>query len=172
MSDVTATVQDRGQRVEDVEETRDEKYLTFAIGAAEYGIAIDHVIEIIGIQRITELPGAPDFIRGVINLRGKVIPVIDVRRRFGLQEKAYSDRTCIVVIKLSEMLIGLIVDGVSEVVDIAETEIDPPPKINKGPGSRFIQGFGKAENKIKILLDIHKLLFDNEIEELQVALEE
>ena len=149
-----------------IEDTQEGKYLTFALGNEEYGIEIEHVTEIIGIQNITELPDTPDFVKGVINLRGKVIPLIDVRLRFLLKEKEYDDRTCIIVVNLQNMSVGLIVDCVSEVIDIPAQNVELPPKINNSKSSRYIKGLGKAQDSVKILLDIQKLLFGDEIEQI------
>ena len=147
--------------------TQDGQYLTFNIDKQEYGIEIRHVTEIVGIQKITDLPDLPQFIKGVINLRGKVIPVLDVRLRFGMKEREYDDRTCIMVVNINETSIGLVVDTVSEVMNIAEESIEQPPKVSKKVnGNRFVQGLGKVEDDIKILLDTQKLLFEEELEEL------
>ncbi len=152
---------------EEDEDTQEDKFLTFILSQEEYGIEIRHVTEIIGIQNITEVPDMPHYIKGVINLRGKVIPVMDVRLRFGLEERDYDDRTCIIVINIDEQSVGLIVDRVSEVLDIPKGEVEPPPKIKRGESSRFIQGMGKVCNRVKILLNAHQLLFDfNKGEEL------
>jgi purine-binding chemotaxis protein CheW len=142
------------------EDTQEDKFLTFVLADEEYGIEIRYVTEIIGMQKITEVPDVPPYIRGVINLRGKVIPVMDVRLRFGLPERPYDDRTCIVVINVAEQAVGLIVDRVSEVLDIPKSEIEPPPQVKKGSGSRFIEGLGKVGDTVKILLNAEKLLFD------------
>src|SRR3990172_5823963 len=111
---------DEFQEIDHIEEidedTQEGKYLTFTMGKEEYGIEIHNVTEIIGIQSITDLPDTPDFVKGVINLRGKVIPVLDVRLRFKMEEKAYNDRTCIIVVNIRNMSVGLIVDTVSEVL--------------------------------------------------------
>lgn len=147
---------------EDDEDTQEDKFLTFFLGREEYGIEIRYVTEIIGIQNITEVPDMPRYIKGVINLRGKVIPVMDVRLRFGVEERFYDDRTCIVVINIDDQSVGLIVDRVSEVLDIPKTEIEPPVRMKKGENSRFIQGMGKVGEQVKILLTAHKLLFDEE----------
>jgi purine-binding chemotaxis protein CheW len=145
------------------EEVPSDKYLTFPIGDEEYGINIQFVTEIVGIQKITDVPDTPAYVRGVINLRGKVIPVIDVRLRFGLPEREYDERTCIIVVNYNSMAVGLIVDAVSEVLDIPSGDVQPPPKVNKGAGSRYIQGLGKVEEQVKILLDIERLLYDDEM---------
>ncbi len=148
--------------------TLNGRYLTFAIENEEYGIEIRDVTEIIGIQTITDLPDTPYYVKGVINLRGKVIPVIDVRLRFNFEERKYDDRTCIVVVNINNSSIGLIVDTVSEVIDIPSDDVDPPPQINKNSESRYIAGLGKFENKVKILLDTKKFLFDEELQSLQL----
>jgi purine-binding chemotaxis protein CheW len=142
------------------EDTQEDKFLTFILNKEEYGIEIRYVTEIIGIQNITGVPDMPPYIKGVINLRGKVIPVMDVRLRFGAPERPYDDRTCIVVINIDYQSVGLIVDRVSEVLDIPKNEIEPPPKVKKGNENRYIQGMGKVGEKVKILLDAHKLLYE------------
>lgn len=152
---------------EDIEDTQEGKYLTFSMGNEEYGIAIRNVTEIIGIQNITDLPDMPAYVKGVINLRGKVIPVIDVRLRFGLKERDYDERTCIIVVSISEMAVGLIVDCVSEVIDIPAVDIEPSPKVRKGESSKFIDGLGKVNEEVKILLDIQNLLFDSDLEKIK-----
>ncbi|MFA5384372.1 MAG: chemotaxis protein CheW [Eubacteriales bacterium] len=146
----------------DDEDTQEDKFLTFILSKEEYGIEIRYVTEIVGIQNITEVPDMPGFIKGVINLRGKVIPVMDVRLRFDIQERPYDDRTCIVVININEQAVGLIVDRVSEVLDIPKTEIELPPKIRRSEKSNFIQGLGKVGDKVKILLNANKLLYEGE----------
>lgn len=145
---------------DDMEDSQEGKYLTFLLGKEEYGIEIRHVTEIIGMQTITEVPDMPLFVKGVINLRGKVIPVMDVRLRFGLENRAYDDRTCIIVINVREQPVGLIVDRVSEVLDIPPGQIEPTPEIRKDRGNRFLQSMGKVGDKVKLLLDSEKLLFD------------
>ncbi|MFO7767042.1 MAG: chemotaxis protein CheW [Pelovirga sp.] len=146
------------------EDTQKDKYLTFHLAGEDYGIEICHVIEIIGIQAITEVPDMPAFIRGVINLRGKVIPVMDVRARFGLPARDYDERTCIIVINVDSTEVGLVVDEVSEVADIPESQVEPAPRTSKNTEGSFIQGMGKMNNKVKILLDAHKLLFSGEMQ--------
>ena len=148
------------------EDTQKDKYLTFHLAGEDYGIEIRYVIEIIGIQKITEVPDMPLFIRGVINLRGKVIPVMDVRARFKLPDREYDDRTCIIVVDVDGTEVGLVVDEVSEVADIPAANVEPPPKTGKSGGSRYIQGMGKINKAVKILLDVHKLLFSGEMAEI------
>jgi len=154
---------------EEQEDTQEGKFLTFSMGDEEYGIEIRFVNEIIGIQKVTDLPDMPTYVKGVINLRGKVIPVIDVRLRFDLEEREYDERTCIIVVTLNDMAVGLIVDSVSEVIDIPSEDIEPAPKVKRGEASRFISGLGKVNEAVKILLDIRHLLFDSNIEDITEA---
>ncbi len=154
------------------EDTQRDKYLTFHLAGEDYGIEIRYVIEIIGIQNITEVPDMPAFIRGVINLRGKVIPVMDVRNRFNLEDRDYDDRTCIIVVNVDSTEVGLVVDEVSEVADIPEANVEPPPKTNRNSESSYIQGMGKINNDVKILLDVHKLLYSGEMMELAAAFDD
>ena len=154
----------------DDEDTQKDKYLTFHIGTEDYGISIAYVTEIIGIQSITEIPEMPDFIKGVINLRGKVIPVMDVRTRFKLPPREYDERTCIIVVEIDGTSVGMVVDTVNEVADIPEDQVEPPPKSNRKGGS-FIQGLGKIDKEVKILLDINKILYDEELESITEAAE-
>jgi len=144
------------------EDTMKGKYLIFSMNEL-YGIEIRYIIEIISIQPITEVPGMPRYIRGITNLRGKIIPVIDARLRLNKEEREYDDRTCIVVLDANGISTGLIVDRVSEVITIAKEDIAPPPDINKY-GHRLINGVCKADGNIKLLLDCHKLLTDDEAE--------
>ncbi len=139
------------------EDTLKGKYLIFSMGKEQYGIEIRYITEIIGIQPLTEVPDMPKYVKGVTNLRGKIIPVIDARLRFGKEERDYDDRTCIVVIDNNEIPMGLIVDSVSEVITIDDEDIVPPLDINKD-GHNFIKGIGKAGGKVKLLLDCQMLL--------------
>lgn len=148
------------------EDTQKDKYLTFNIENESYGIDIRFVTEIIGIQSITEVPELPDFIRGIINLRGKIIPVMDVRVRFRKQQIPYNDRTCIIVIDISDVSIGLIVDTVAEVMNIAEENVVPPPDSRTGFSNRYVKGIGKVEGEVKLILDCERLLRDEELDQL------
>jgi purine-binding chemotaxis protein CheW len=150
---------------EQEEDTQKGKYLTFILGNESYGIEIKYVTEIIGIQPITEVPELPGYIKGIINLRGKIIPVMDVRLRFRKPYREYNDRTCIIVIDIDSIAIGLIVDSVAEVISIPDTEIVDPPDINKN-GNRYIKGIGKVGSEVKLLLDCEKLLNEDEIDSL------
>lgn len=152
------------------EDTQKGKYLTFTLGKESYGIEIQYVTEIIGIQAITEIPELPDYVKGIINLRGKIIPVMDVRIRFKKEVKEYNDRTCVIVIDINDLSIGLIVDSVAEVVNIPEQDIEAPPKMNKGYNNRFIKNIGKIGNDVKLLLDCEKLLNGDEISSINDAI--
>jgi purine-binding chemotaxis protein CheW len=152
------------------EDTQKGRYLTFALGEETYGIEIRHVTEIIGIQTITQLPELADYIKGIINLRGKIIPVMDVRLRFKKVYREYTDRTCIIVININDILIGLIVDSVSEVISIAEQDIVEPPQMNKGTYKKYIKSIGKVGNDVKLLLDCERLLLEEELAELSQAI--
>lgn len=143
------------------EDTQRGKYLTFVLDNESYGIGINNVTEIIGIQPITLVPELPDYIRGIINLRGKIIPVMDVRLRFRKIFREYNDRTCIIVIDINELAIGLIVDSVSEVLIIPDQDIIPPPNLNK-VNNKYIKGIGKTGSEVKLILDCDKLISDNE----------
>lgn len=142
------------------------KYLTFMLDDEEYGIEILKVREIIGIMDIIKAPQTPDFVEGVINLRGKVIPVIDLRTRFGLQRAEYNDETCVIVVDVG-MMMGIIVDAVQEVHDIPSNRIEPPPKLGGAVDTRFILGMGKLKDDVKILLDIGKVLMSKDLVALQ-----
>lgn len=148
------------------EDTQHGRYLSFSLGEEDYGIKIKLVIEIINMQTINKLPEVPDYIKGIINLRGKIIPVIDVRLRFKKPPIEYNDRTCIVVIDTGEISVGLIVDHVSEVTSIDDENIAPPPDAMAGMQNRYIQGIGKVGNKVKLLLDCERLFLDDEIQTL------
>jgi purine-binding chemotaxis protein CheW len=146
------------------------KYLTFLLDGEEYGLEILKVREIIGIMDITKVPQTPDFVQGVINLRGKVIPVIDLRSKFGLQRTEYNDQTCIIVVDVG-MLMGIIVDTVQEVHDIPTANIEPPPSLGASVDTSFILGMGKVKEDVKILLDIDKVLTAEELVEITKTIE-
>ena len=145
------------------------KYLTFALGREGYGIEILKVQEIIGMMDVTKVPKAPAFIRGIINLRGSVIPVVDLRAKFAMELKDNSEKTCIIVVnidsdeKSKRVTMGILVDEVSEVIDVREEQIDPPPNFGALVDTKFILGIGKLGKKIAILLDIDKVLNAQEV---------
>lgn len=153
--------------LEEEEDTQKGKFLTFVLGNESYGIGIEFVTEIIGILPITEVPELPEYIRGIINLRGKIIPVMDMRLRFKKEFRDYNERTCIVVIDIMDNSVGLIVDSVAEVTNISEEDIVPPPALNTGFSNRYIKGVGKVGNEVKLLLECEKLLSKDEIEILE-----
>lgn len=132
-------------------------FLTFEIANVGYGIEICHVIEIIGVQEVTKVPNFPSYVIGVINLRGKVIPIIDVRNRFGMEHREYDDRTCIIVVNVGDVLTGMVVDKVSEVVTISPEKIEPAPKTG-AESSLYVQGLGKIGDQVLVLLKVAALL--------------
>ncbi|MCT4593673.1 MAG: chemotaxis protein CheW [Anaeromicrobium sp.] len=148
------------------EDTQKGKFLTFSLGNEYYGIDIMYVTEIVGIQPITLIPELPNFIRGIINLRGKIIPVMDARIKFNKEPKEYNDRTCIIVIDVLELSIGIIVDAVSEVLPIRNEDIVPPPNLNTG-GQKYIKSIGKCNDNVILILDCEKLLNESEMDELK-----
>lgn len=140
------------------ENAQKDLFLTFQIGQEDFGLDISDVIEIVGIQKITEVPDMPDYIRGVINLRGKVISVMDVRLRFNMAQREYDDRTCVIVVMVDDLTVGLLVDRVNEVVEIAEDKIESAPPTKSVDG--YIKGLGKIGAEVKILLDVAHLVND------------
>lgn len=148
---------------EQYEDTLKGRFLTFAMGNEVYGIDIRYITEIIGIQPITEVPEFPEYLKGIINLRGKIISVADARLCFRKPFREYNDRTCIVVIDTDTATYGLVVDSVAEVLVIQDDEIVPPPEVSAG-GNKFIKGIGKVGNDIKLLLDCEKLFHCNDLE--------
>jgi len=151
----------------------DGKYLTFVLAEEEYGLEILKVREIIGMMDITTVPRTPGYVKGVINLRGKVIPVVDLRLKFGMAEAEHTDETCIIVVHVEGIEMGIIVDRVSEVLDIRGEDIDDAPSFGSGVTTDFILGMGKADGRVTILLDISKVLKREEVAELpQIAPDE
>jgi purine-binding chemotaxis protein CheW len=143
------------------------KYLTFRLGDEEYGLEILKVREIIGLMEITKVPRTPHYICGVINLRGKVIPVLDLRLKFGMVTRKHTDETCIIVVEVAtqddSVQMGILVDAVSEVLDIQDEDIEGAPKFGGNVKTDFILGIGKVKNEVKILLDIDKILTADDI---------
>jgi purine-binding chemotaxis protein CheW len=146
---------------------REGKYLTFSLAEEEYGIGILKIKEIIGMLPITSVPQTPDFVKGVINLRGKVIPVIDLRRRFSMGEIEYTERTCIIVVEIESqagtVMIGIVVDSVSEVLNIRGDDIEDTPTFGTKLDTEYILGMAKLEGGVKILLDIDRVLSASEV---------
>ncbi len=146
---------------------KEGKYLTFALANEEYGISILKVKEIIGMMPITPVPQTPGYVKGVINLRGKVIPVLNLRLRFGMEEIEYTERTCIIVVEIAghsgNVLIGIVVDSVSEVMNIKGEDIEDTPTFGTTLNTDYILGMAKMEGGVKILLDIDRVLSEEEI---------
>jgi len=151
-------------------DARAGKYLTFQLANEEFGIRVLKVREIIGVQEITMVPQTPAHIKGVINLRGKVVPVIDLRLKFGLPSCEYTQRTCIIVTQVQgesgPILMGTVVDGVSEVLNLAGGEIEDTPDFGEDIGSQYLLGMAKVKGKVKILLDIDKVLSSQDLHNL------
>lgn len=152
---------------------REGKYLTFSLAEEEYGIGILKIREIIGMMPITSVPQTPSFVKGVINLRGKVIPVLDLRLCFGMPEIEYSERTCIIVVEITgqagKIQIGSVVDSVSEVLNIKGEDIENTPTFGAKLDTEYMLGMAKMEGGVKILLDLDKVLSDGEIAALKKA---
>ena len=143
------------------------KFLTFFLAGEEYGLEILKVHEIIGMLPITRVPRTPEYVRGVINLRGKVIPIMDLRRKFGMDHAG--DETCIIVVQLRGIQIGVVVDAVSEVANIAAADIEPPPTFGADVSTEFLLGLAKRNDRVRLLLDIERALSSDDIDTLQVV---
>ena len=150
------------------------KYLTFHLGREEFAIQVLKVREIMGIQEITAVPQTPGYVKGVINLRGKVVPVVDLRLKFTLPEMEYTQRTCIIVVQVrlesGVMLMGIVVDGVSEVLNLAAGDIEDTPEFGSGVATPYLLGMAKNKGKVKILLDIDQVLSTQELHGLESVL--
>jgi purine-binding chemotaxis protein CheW len=155
-----SAVQEELQELE--EDTQKEKYLTFLLGKEVYAIEIKFVTEIVGIQPITEVPELPPYVKGIINLRGKIITVMDVRLRFKKDPIEYNDRTCVVVVDVNDVPVGLIVDNVSEVLPITDDNVVSPPNLNRDSQNKYLKGIGKVGNDVKLILDCNKLMQKDE----------
>jgi purine-binding chemotaxis protein CheW len=156
-------------------DSRAGKYLVFHLAREEFGIRVLKVREIMGVQDITAVPHTPPHVKGVINLRGKVIPVVDLRLKFGMVEIEYTQRTCIIVVQVQgeagSMLVGIIVDGVAEVLNLAAADIEDTPDFGQGVVSHYLLGMAKIKGKVKILLDIDQALTNQEVHRLDLALQ-
>ncbi len=154
----------------DERDTQKGKYVTFKSGEEYFGIKIQYVNEIIVFQEITKIPESEDYIKGLINLRGKIIPVIDVRLRFKQEPFEYTDRTCIIVVNVKNTVVGLIVEKIAEVVEIQDENIIPSPSVGKADKSqnKYVYAIGKVGDKVKLLLDPDRLLNDEELNALDV----
>lgn len=147
--------------------SQEEKFLMFYLEEEHYGIPILKVNEIIGLMEITHVPRTPDFIRGIINLRGKIIPVMDLRLKFEMPERAYDELTCIIIVEMmihdKKKFIGVVVDKVAEVVNVYESDVEAPPQYGQDEGSNFLTGVGKVKDKVVMLLDIEAIINYHEI---------
>jgi Chemotaxis signal transduction protein len=151
------------------EKKQDDELLqlvTFGIGDEEFGVDILRVQEIIRTMEITKVPRAQDFVEGVINLRGKVIPIIDLRRRFGLPSRKHDKHTRIIVIELYDIIVGFVVDSVSEVLRIPASTVETPPSVVSGVEAEYIRGVGKLQDRLLILIDLDRLLSTESLESL------
>lgn len=148
----------REQLQEEVEDTQSGKFLVFSMGKEFYGLDIKYVTEIIGVQAITEVPGQPHYVMGIINLRGKIIPVVDVRVLFNKDKRDYDERTCTVVVEINEICLGLIVDRVSDVIHLTEENIIPAPNMKEKFQNRFIKRIGRIGEDVRLIIDCEKLL--------------
>jgi len=159
-----------------VNEKQRNKYVTFKSGNEYFGLKIEYVNEIIVYQEITEIPESDDYIKGLINLRGKIIPVIDVRVRFKQEQLEYTDRTCIIIVNVNDIVVGLIVEKIAEVVEIKEEDILPPPSIVIGGDekvqNKYVYAIGKVGDSVKLLVDPDRILKDEDISLMEQAMEE
>ncbi len=144
------------------------KYLTFYLASEEYGVEILKVHEIIGMLPITRVPRTPQFVRGVINLRGKVIPIIDLRERFGMSQDG-AEETCIIVVQVRGIQLGVVVDKVSEVLNIADGDIEPTPSFGVDVNTEYLLGLAKSDGRVRLLLDIDRVLSASEADSVQSA---
>ena len=143
--------------------------VSFNIGEEEFGLGIQSIQEINRMVDITRVPNSPEFVTGVINLRGKVIPIVDLRKRFGFPPKESDRNTRIIVVELGDMVVGFTVDAVSEVLRIPKNITEPPPPIVAGIGSEYITAVAKLENRLLILLDLERILLDKEKQQLELS---
>jgi purine-binding chemotaxis protein CheW len=140
-----------------MEDTQHGRYLTFTLGEEVFGIEIRFVTEIVGMQPITRMPQAPAYMKGIINLRGKIIPVIDMRLKFQKEPIEYDDRTCVIIVEVDGLSGGLIVDQVDEVITISDEDTIPPPSYGKDMQNYYVANIGKVKDEIKLLLDCGRI---------------
>ena len=152
------------EQLKNAQSAKDGKYLTFVLGNEEYGLEILKVREIIGMMDITSVPQTPKFVKGVINLRGKVIPIIDLRLKFSMPEAGYTKETCIIVVDMKGVFVGIVVDTVKEVLDIKEEDIEETKALGSTINTDFMLGMAKVKGAVKILLDIEKVLDTTQFE--------
>ena len=170
-----STVLERAPAAALKDEDRGGKYLVFELGREEFGIRVLKVREIMGVQDITCLPQTPAHVKGVINLRGKVIPVVDLRLKFGLPEQEYTPRTCIIVVQVTRegglRLMGIVVDGVAEVLTLAAADIEDTPNFGDGAATPYLLGMAKVKGKVKILLEIDQVLASQDMSGLATLIQ-
>lgn len=156
------------------EDTQKGQFMTFQVGKEYYGINISYVNEIIMMQPITSVPEVKDYIKGLINLRGKIIPVIDVRIRFKMEPVEYTDRTCIIVINVKSTVVGLIVEKIAEVYTIQDDDIVPPPSLGRKESeqNKYVYGLARTGDVVKLLIDPEKLIRDDDIDIMEEMQEE
>lgn len=159
MADMEQQPIESGEQRVDVDSTN---LVTFRLGNGEYAINIMQAKEIIKMEKITLIPNAPDFVEGVINLRGNIIPIIDLKKRFNLEEMEGDKNTGIIIVQIDDIDMGIIIDSVSKVVSIANSDIQPPPPMLAGIGQKYIKGVGKLEDKLLVVLDLGKLFSSEE----------
>lgn len=153
--------------LEEVSDNQKGKYMTFRCGKESFAIEIKYVNEIIGMQNITAVPEVENYIKGLINLRGKIIPVIDVKVRFKQDPFEYTDRTCIIVVDVQSIVVGLIIESIAEVVNIEDKDILPPPAVGHSlEQNKYVYGIGKVGERVHLLLDPQKLIRDDEMDVL------
>jgi len=152
------------EQLKNAQSAKDGKYLTFVLGNEEYGLEILKVREIIGMMDITSVPQTPKFVKGVINLRGKVIPIVDLRLKFSMPEAKYTKETCIIVVDIKGIFVGIVVDTVKEVLDIKEEDIEEMRALGSTVNTDFMLGMAKVKGAVKILLDIEKVLDASQFE--------
>jgi len=170
-----STVLDRQTAAALKNDDRGGKYLVFELGREEFGIRVLKVREIMGIQDITAVPQTPAYVKGVINLRGKVIPVVDLRLKFGLPEQEYTQRTCIIVVQVQgeagPMLMGIVVDGVAEVLNLVAADIEDTPDFGDGTATPYLLGMAKVKDRVKILLEIDRVLASTDLHALNALMQ-
>ena len=173
MSSITQKKQERVHAEDDFdygddEDSMKDRYLSFRVADEEYGIDIQFVTEIVGIQKISAVPEMPEYIKGVINLRGQVIPVMDVRTRFHMPVQQYNERTCVIVVHIDENFVGLVVDAVKDVASLPQESICEAPRVARSASAQYIKGIGKVGDDVKIILDVYKLISDANISAIKV----
>lgn len=147
------------------------KYLLFKLGDEEYGVDISKVTGIEELHKVTHIPDMPSFMKGVINLRGRVIPILDLRLRFGMEERPYDDRTCIIITTIKSLSVGLVVDTVAVVIDLDSASVDPPPSFKSDSGKeKYIHGLARVDEDVKILVDVDRIIHEDDIRALKEGL--